>query len=103
MRRIASGDGPTQVRPAAITSVAKRGVLREEAVARVDRRGAGGARGFEDGVAVEVGGREAHGLVGVADVRRVRVGVDVDGDAADAHAMRAAEDAPRDLAAIGDQ
>jgi len=78
-------------------------VLREEAVAGVHGAGAGGRRGREHGVGVEVGGREAHGLVRIADVGRVGVGVHVDGDAAQAHVPGAAEDAAGDLPPVGDE
>jgi hypothetical protein len=43
------------------------------------------------------------GLVGVADVEGVAVGVGVDGDGADAELLAGAQDTEGDLAAIGDQ
>ena len=48
------------------------------------------------------GGRrpDEHRLVGVGDVRRVVVGLGVDGDGRDAEALARADDAAGDLAAI---
>ena len=78
-------------------------VLREEPVARVDGAGPGGPGGCEDRAAVEVAGLESHGFVGIAHEGGTGVGVDVDRHAADAHVVGAADDAARDLSAIGDE
>ncbi len=91
-----------------LARLGERGVLAEEAVARVHRLGAGRARGGEDLVDVEVALRrwrrpEAHRLVRHRHVRRVAVGVGVDGDAAHTHAAQCAQDAAGDDAAVGDQ
>ena len=84
------------------------GVLGEEAVAGMDRLGARPARRLDDlrdrEVALGRHGRaEQEGLVGLAHVGRVAVGLGVDGDRADPHLLQRAQDADRDLAAIGDQ
>ena len=42
-------------------------------------------------------------LIGGADVERLGVGVGIDGDGADAHLARGADDPARDLAAVGDE
>jgi hypothetical protein len=64
-------------------------VLGQEAVARVDRLRAAALRDLEDLAAVEVAfarrrRSEPVGLVARGDVKRVRVGVRIDGDGADA-------------------
>ena len=84
------------------------GVLGEEAVAGMDRLGAGLLRGLDDLGDVEVAlGRhrraDQEGLVGLAHVRGVAVDLRVDGDRADPHLLQGAGDADRDLAAVGDQ
>ncbi len=84
------------------------GVLRQEAVAGMDRVGARPVRGFEDAVDAEIAlahrrRTDPDRLVGEGDVRRVAVGVGVDRDGAVAHVARRPHDPPRDLAAIGDQ
>ena len=84
------------------------GVLREEAVARVDGVGGGDLGGADDGRDVEVAlarrrGPDAHGLVGEAHVERARVDLGVDGDGLDAELAARAQDAQRDLAAVGDE
>jgi hypothetical protein len=62
----------------------------------------------EDPLDVQValrGGRPAEqvGLAGARDVRRVAVQLGVDGDRGDAELVERADDADRDLAAVGDQ
>ena len=80
------------------------GVLGQEAVAGVDGVGPGGEGGRDDGVGVEVAAvGQAHRLVGVGDVRRSGVGVDVHGDAAQAHRPCRAEHPSGDLAPVGDE
>ena len=95
----------------------ERGVLRQEPVARVHAVGATDAARLDDGGDAEVvranrgAGVTARnvetvqvdGDVGFAHVQRARVGVGVDGDAADAHAAQRAHDADGDLAAVGDE
>ena len=83
-------------------------VLREEAVAGMDRVGAGDLAGGEDRGDVEVavlGGRraDADALVGEADMHGVGVGGGMDGDGLDAEFLAGAQDAERDLAPVGDQ
>ena len=102
MAAIASGDGPTNVSPAAAQSRAKPGVLREEPVAGVDGVGAGRAGGGDDQVAAQVrvggsGAGQADGLVGERDEREVGVGVGEHGDGGDAELVGGAEDAGGDL------
>jgi hypothetical protein len=71
----------------------ERGVLRQEAVAGMDRARTARARSVEDRLAVEVGRGQPDRLVRIGDVRRRRVGIDVHRDAADPHRARAAEHA----------
>ena len=94
--------------PSSSSARAKRRVLGEEAVARVEgvgRRSGATSRIFVD---VQVGrGRlrrpEAVRLVRAADVERGAVGVGVDGDGLDAEVVRRANDAHGDLAAVRDE
>jgi hypothetical protein len=99
---IASGVGPTQVRPASVTALGEGGVLGEEPVAGVDGVGAGALCCLDDRVAAQVAlgrGRAAEpdGLVADLDVQRVGVDVGVHGDGADAEVTAGARDADRDL------
>ena len=84
------------------------GVLRQEAVARMDRLRPRGLRGGDHRVAAQVAlGRGAPAQrdrgVGHRDVARVRVDVGMDRDRADAEAAAGVDDAAGDLAAVGDQ
>ena len=87
-RRICSGVGPMKrdARPRRRRS-AKSAFSRQEAVAGVDRLGAGAARGLEDALAAQVAlGRPAPGRCSTAssarrDVQGVGVGLGVDRDA----------------------
>ena len=86
----------------------ERRALREKAIARMDRLGAGLEAGGDDLVDREIGlgrGRRADGdrLIRHLDVERVLVGFGIDGDGPDAHAARRLDDATGDLAAVGDQ
>src|SRR4029077_8340024 len=78
-------------------------VLREEAVPRVDRVGAGGLAGGDHVLDREVAlarGRRAHAhrFVAGAHVQGGAIGVAVDGDGGDAHLLAGAGDAEGDLA-----
>ena len=46
---------------------------------------------------------EQHRLVGERDMHRLAVGLGIDGDGAQPHGARRADDAAGDLAAVGDQ
>ena len=106
---IASGEGPMNVSPASRTARANGGALGEEAVARVDGVGAGALGDVEElaricEIALGSGRRtDVEGLVGEPHVQRRAVGVGVDGDGLDAELAAGADDADRDLAAVGDQ
>ena len=81
------------------------GVFRKEPVAGVDRLGAAGAGGSDDAFANEIAfacrrWTDVDGLVGLADVQRVCVGVGIDRDGADAQPPRGADDPAGDFAAI---
>ena len=85
----ATADGPTKISPAASQRAHERGVLRQEAVAGMDRVRAGSLRGCDDRVHVEIARArrrraDADRLVGGPDVQRVGVGVGIDRDGADA-------------------
>ena len=86
----------------------ERGVLGEETVSRVHGVGVNPPSGGEEPVDVQIGlGRRAsverHRHVGLAHVRRRAVGIGVHGGRRDPHPAARPEDAPRDLAPIGDQ
>ena len=84
------------------------GVLRQEAVAGMDRVGAGDGRGGQDRRDVEIAvarrrRADADALVGQAHMHGVGVGGRMHGHGLDAHLAAGAVDAQRDLAAVGDQ
>ena len=83
-------------------------VLRQKAVAGMDRFGAGDLAGRDDRGNVEIGLRgrrraDAHALIGQPHMHRIGVGGGMDRDGRDAHLLAGAVDAKRDLAAIGDE
>jgi hypothetical protein len=82
--------------------------LREKPIARVDRVGTGVLGRRDDPVAAQVAFRRRRAadvdcLIRGPDVRRCGVGVAVDGNGGDTQLATGANDAHRDLAAIGDQ
>ena len=84
------------------------GVLGEEAVAGMDRFGARGARDLDDPLAPQIalgdrGRPQPVGLVGERHVQRIAIRIGVDGDAADAQAMRGPHHPAGDLPTVGDQ
>ncbi len=84
------------------------GVLRQEAVARVDRLGTAGPRGSDDPLDVQVAlrgrpGPDQPSLVGTPHVQRSPVGLGVHGHRADAELAQGTEHADGDLTAIGDE
>ena len=86
----------------------ERRLLRQESVSRMQCLGARRAGGGDDGVEVEValtgrGATDGHCPVGGADMRRIDVGRRVDGYRFDPQFTTRADDAERDLAAIGNQ
>ncbi len=107
MARMLSGLGPT--RPAGGNhAFGELGIFRQEAIAGVDRLGPAVARGAEDARGVQIafarrGRADQNGLVGHADVQRLRIGLGIDRDGAQAHLARGTDDAAGDLAAISDE
>src|SRR2546425_3105616 len=90
------------------TGACERGVLRQEAVARMNRLGACPPGRLEDSLLIQVAlGRRAAsdqvGLVGVGHVRSVAVGLRVHGDGPDPELPQGSEDADRDLTAVGNE
>ena len=99
---------PDEGDPGVLARLGERRVLGQEAVAGVHGLGAGLAAHLEDALDVEValGRRRAAqqvGLVGARDVQRVAIELGVDRHRGDAHLAQRADDADRDLAAVGDQ
>ena len=108
IRSIASGCGPTQVSPTADHGAREVGVLGEEPVARVHRVGAGPLGRLDEQVGAQVGvggcgARQPDGDVGLRHVRQPGVGVGVHRHGLDAERPAGAEDAGRDLGAVGDE
>jgi hypothetical protein len=100
--------GPDEQHAALLHDLGELGPLRQEAVAGVDRVGAGQLGGGDDVLDVEVAlgglaGADAHGLVGEADVQGVLVGGRVHGDGLQAELAARADDPQGDLPAVGDQ
>ena len=94
MARIDSGAGPIQVRPAALHRFGECGVLRQEAVAGMNRVGAARRRDFEQPVGAQIAVLRARaadriGLVGLERVRATGVGLGIDGHALEAEAAAA--------------
>src|SRR5262249_1298620 len=84
------------------------GVLRQKTVARMNRFGAGSQGSFDDLLDSQIrilrrGRAEMNGLAGEADVRRMGVGVGIDGHRLDAHRVASAHHAQRYLATVSDQ
>ncbi len=105
---IADAGGPIHVSPASTTAWAKRRVSAGSRSRGGRRRHPLRERGVDQQVAAQVrvgggGARQADGGVGLADVRRVGVGVAEHGDGADAEPAARADDAAGDLAAVGDE
>ncbi len=83
-------------------------VLGEEAIAGMDRFGAGLLGGGKNGVGAQIGladgcGTDMHGFVRHRHMQRIGIGVGIDGDGAQAHAACGADNAAGDLTAISDQ
>ena len=105
---IAAGGGPMKTIPALRAIRGESLVLRQEAVAWMNRLRAGFACDRDDLRAVEIAlprrrRTETARLVAHRHVHRVGIRVGIDGDRADAHSPRRTGDAARDLAAIGDE
>ena len=88
--------------------VGELGVLGEKAVARVDRVGAGDLGGGDQARNVEIRlarrrRADADVVVGEANVERLAIGLGVHGDRLHAELAAGADDAQRDLAAVGDE
>jgi hypothetical protein len=108
MARMAEAGGPTKAMPAAAAGVGEVGVLGQEAVARVDRPGAGPPRGIEQLGGDQIGlaggrGTDQNGLVGQPDMAGVGIRLGMDGDGADSHAAGGPDDPAGDFSAVGDQ
>ena len=108
IRRMCSGLRADEGDAVLVENVGEARVLGEEAVARMHRVGAGDFAGGEQGGHVEVGFArrrrpDADALVGELDVHRLPVGGRIDRDGGDAELLGRAQDAQRDLAAVGDQ
>ena len=107
-RSMTSAGGPMNVMPACCARGRERGVLGQESVAGMDgvrARLARGRRGSRRSTGSSRRRRraDAHRAIGEQHVQRVRVGVRVDRDGRDAELAAGADDADRDLAAVGDQ
>ena len=97
-----------KTRPAVRHGAREAGVFGEEAVAGMDRLGAGLFGGLEDPFGLEIalgGGRRSDGdrVVGLAHVQRGAIGLRIDRDRLDAQVAAGADHAHGDLAAIRNQ
>ena len=99
---------PDEHEPGLGDRIGERGVLRQEAIPRMHRIGAGAARGIEDRRDHEIRlarrrRADPRGLVREPDERRVGIGIGVHGHGRDAHRARRPHHAQRDLSAVGDE
>ena len=103
--RITSGGGPTNTRPASVQASGKFGILRQKAIARVDRLGPGLFGRFDNLADIQVifpgAGADAHRLIGPHDMVGVLVGLLVDGHHLEAQLLGGAHDAQGDLPPVG--
>ena len=86
----------------------ERRILRQEAIARMDRLRPGAYRGsddlFADQIALARRRRpDMHRLIRLPHMQRLGIGVRIDRDRADTHCPRGANDAAGDLASVGDE
>ncbi len=102
------GLGTDEVQAVIVEDLGKARVLRQEAVARMHRVGAGDFAGRQDSGYVEIaifGGRRANAdaLVGKAHMHGVGIGGGMHRDGFDAQLLAGAQDPERDFAAVGDE
>jgi hypothetical protein len=97
------GRGADPSEPGAGDVCRKARVLREEAVAGMDRLGAGRARRVEDRLAIEVATGQANRLVGICDEGCVCIGVYIDRNTADPHLVGTPYDPAGDLSPVRNQ
>ncbi len=108
MARIADAGGPTNTSPACHASLGKIAAFRQEAVARVNARGAGILGDFKQPFDVEIavarfGGTDQVGLITYPAVQRVRVGGRIDRDRAYSEPFGRSRDPAGNFAAIGNE
>ena len=107
--RMACGGGPTHTRPASIDGLREVGVLAQEAIARMHRVRAGGARRGDQLVDAQIGVRRTHCRPAHrpwwprARAARAASASEYTATVCDAHAMRRADHPAGDLAAIRDE
>ena len=106
--RIAEAGRPDELDSRRLAGFRKRRLLGQESVAGMDRLSAAVVRDLDDALELQVGltrrrASDVVGLVRVARVDRVAVGVRVDGGGGDAELAARAHHADGDLAAIRDQ
>ncbi|MNX99952.1 hypothetical protein D3C86_1324300 [compost metagenome] len=102
------GLGTDEGQAVGLDDLGEAGVFRQEAIARVDRLGAGDFRRRDDLRDVQIGlgrrrGADADAFVGQAHPHGAAVGLGVHGDGGDAHLLARPVDAQGDFAAVGDQ
>ncbi|MNF64020.1 hypothetical protein D3C84_457410 [compost metagenome] len=101
------GGRADELDPALGADVRQFGVLREEAVARMQRIAAGFHRQVDQLARVQVAGQrlvaEVVGFVGALDVQRMAVGFGIHGHRADAHLGAGPHDTHGNLATVGDE
>ena len=106
--RMCSAFGPMKAMLCSVEDLGEAGVLGQEAVAGMHRVGAGDLAGRDQRRDVEIAvarrrRADADALVGEPHVHGVGVGGRMHRDGGDAEFLAGAQDAQRDLAAVGDQ
>ena len=94
--------------PRSTACIRKVGILRKEAITGMNRIGAGHAGGINHRIDIQIAlgrgiGTDPHGLIGHRHMHRSRIGIGVDRDHVDAHALCCTRDPNRDFPAVGDQ
>ena len=94
--------------PRFLASLGKGDIFRQEAIARMDRFRACGFGGGDDLVDDEIAflrrrRTDMHGVIRLAHMQRIGVGIGIDSDGANAHIARRAHDPDGNFAAIGDE
>ena len=102
------GPGADEDETALLHPLGEVGVLRQEAIARMNGHRVRDFGGADDGGDVQIaarrgGGADADGLVRQQDVLEFAVGLGVDGDGLDSELTAGAQNAQRDFPSVGDE
>ena len=108
MGRITSGSRPDELHAGGFADLGEIRVLAEKSVAGMDGVDIGNFRGADDGGNVQIaagtlGWADTNGFVRKANVQAVPIGLGINSNGGDAKILAGADDAERDLSAVGDQ